>query len=169
MHEADPINAPTTMYVPPIAFDRNIHKIPALVRLADILWCCAGLSGDHSKGSVQIPTSVYTLPMTLVENVEGWDTGPDSIGEDIHMYLKCSLALRGNLNTRVVYSPASQCDVDSGINGLRGYFAALVSRFNQALRHSWGALDVGFTVRGLFEPNPLHEKQYGHIQLKGAK
>ncbi|GAB7342123.1 hypothetical protein MBLNU457_g0391t1 [Dothideomycetes sp. NU457] len=168
MHEADPINAPTTMYVPPIAFDRNIHKIPALVRLADVLWCCAGLSGDHSKGSVRIPTSVYTLPMTLIENVEGWDTGPDSIGEDIHMYLKCSLALRGNLNTRVVYSPASQCDVDSGESGFMGYLAALVSRFNQALRHSWGALDFGFTVRGLVEPNPLHEKQYGRFPLKGT-
>ena len=67
------------------------------------------------------------------------------------MYLKCFLALSGNLCTKVVHSPAIQCDVDSGSRtGFHAGWTARVARFNKGLRHSWGALDVGYAFRTLF-------------------
>jgi hypothetical protein len=45
MHSAYPETAERTIYVPPIIFDRNAHLVPRLVRVADLLWAGAGLSG----------------------------------------------------------------------------------------------------------------------------
>lgn len=135
------------MYVPPIVFDRNLQHVPLPVRTADLMWAGAGLSSLYEGSTVCIPTSVYSLPMTLVEHVGGWDTGPGAIGEDLHMFLKCFFALSGNLNVQVIYAAASQCNVSSDVRGLVGYIDGLNARYRQALRHMWGSLDSGFTVR----------------------
>jgi hypothetical protein len=100
-----------------------------------------------SHSQVCIPTSVYSLPLVLAEYVGGWDCGPDAIGEDLHMYLKCFFALSCKLTTRVVYAAASQCNVCSTSVGLKGYLGGLRARYSQALRHMWGALDTGFAIR----------------------
>lgn len=78
--------ADMTLYMPPIIFDRNAHNVPRLVRSADLMWCGAGLSCYQNKptrSGIGIPTSVYTLPLPLVSLAQGWDTGPDAIGEDM--------------------------------------------------------------------------------------
>lgn len=148
-HNADSLDKHTTMYMPPIVFDRNLRHVPLMVRTADTLWAGAGISSFYDGATVCIPTSVYSLPMTLVEHVGGWDTDAGAIGEDLHMYLKCFFALNGNLRTRVVYAAASQCNVSSDLQGIRGYVDGLKARYNQALRHMWGALDSGFSARQL--------------------
>ena len=104
-----------TIYVPPLVFDRNIQHVPFSVRTADLLWAGAGISSLYGGSKICIPTSVYSLPMPLVERVGGWDTGPGAIGEDMHMFLKCFFALSGNLNTEIVYAAASQCNVSSDV------------------------------------------------------
>ncbi|THZ33527.1 hypothetical protein D6C90_08295 [Aureobasidium pullulans] len=134
LHSENPSTCKSTMYVPHLIFDRNMHAIPLLVRLADMLWCGADLACLHSTSTVCIPTSIYSLPLSLAETVGGWDAGPESIGEDMRMYL----------------NPASQCNVASGEMGWRGYKASLVARYQQAIRHTWGALDVGYTLEKLW-------------------
>ncbi|KAK5019064.1 hypothetical protein LTR16_000899 [Cryomyces antarcticus] len=151
MHLEYPHTADTTIYVPPIVFDRNSNSVPALVRVADLLWCGAGLSGQYSSSAIRPPTSVYSLSLSLVERVGGWDTGPEAIGEDLHMYLKCFFALSGNLTTRTVFSAASQSNVHSDRKGIRGTVATLRARYKQAKRHMWGALDTGYAVRRSFQ------------------
>lgn len=143
--------ADTTLYTPPIIFDRNSNSVPACVRVADLLWAAAGLSGLYPYAAICPPTSVYSIPLTLVRRVGGWDTGPDAIGEDLHMYLKCFFTLKGNLVSRSVPSPASQCNLHSDVKGVRGWFDAHIGRYNQALRHMWGSLDSGFALRRLME------------------
>jgi Glycosyl transferase family group 2 len=138
--------AATTMYIAPIVFDRNAHTVPILVRVADLLWCGAGLSGLYEGSMVSPPTSVYSLSLSLVERVGGWDGGDEAIGEDLHMYLKCMFALAGNLTTRVVHSAASQTNTTSGRRGLGGQLASMQLRYRQAVRHMWGALDTGYAV-----------------------
>lgn len=135
------------MYVPPIVFDRNLHHVPLPVRTADLMWAGAGLSSLYNGSTVCIPTSVYSLPMALVEQVGGWDTGPDAIGEDLHMYLKCFFATSGNLHVQIVYAAASQCNVSSDVRGITGYIDGLGARYKQALRHMWGSLDTGYAFR----------------------
>lgn len=147
MHLEYPQTNETTIYVPPLVFDRNLHTVPLPVRTADMMWAGAGISSLYEGSNVCIPTSVYSLPMTLVEHVGGWDTGPGAIGEDMHMYIKCFFALSGNLDVRIVYAAASQCNVSSDAGGLLGYLSGYQARYKQALRHMWGSLDSGYTIR----------------------
>lgn len=102
MHLSYSETALTTIYSAPIIFDRNAHSVPAVVRVADILWGAAGMSGLYPKSSISPPTSVYSLPLDLVDRVGGWDCGSEAIGEDLHMYIKCFFALNGNLTSRVI-------------------------------------------------------------------
>lgn len=147
MHNACLNKHASTIYVPPLIFDRNSHQVPLFVRTADIMWAAAGISSLYLGSKVCIPTSVYSLPMTMAESVGGWDTGAVAIGEDMHMYLKCFFAVSGNLEPKVVYAAASQSNISSNRAGIKGYLSTLQARYKQALRHMWGSLDTGFAIR----------------------
>ncbi|KAH6608749.1 hypothetical protein Trco_002095 [Trichoderma cornu-damae] len=148
MHMARPETASTTLYAAPIIFDRNAHRVTAIVRVADILWCAAGMSGLYQGSTIAPPTSVYSLPLELVDRVGGWDSDAEAIGEDLHMYIKCFFALNGHLTCRPVLSPVSQTNVSGGgKGGFRGAHMDIKARYSQALRHMWGALDTGFALR----------------------
>ncbi|ROT39788.1 hypothetical protein SODALDRAFT_273577 [Sodiomyces alkalinus F11] len=151
MHFAYPETAMTTMYSAPIIFDRNAHGVPAIVRVADIFWGAAGLSGLYNGSTIAPPTSVYSVPLQLVDRVGGWDCDAEAIGEDLHMFLKCFFALNGNLTCRVLPSPVSQSNVAASGKGLRGLYAGMQARYKQALRHMWGALDTGYSIRKFVE------------------
>ncbi|KAF1736463.1 hypothetical protein CRV24_002069 [Beauveria bassiana] len=149
MHFSHPDTAHSTLYAAPIIFDRNAHNVPALVRTADVLWCAAGMSGLYNGSVLSPPTSVYSVPLALVDRVGGWDTDAEAIGEDLHMFVKCFFATNGDLTCRTIMSPVSQSNVTSGSGGggLRGAARDISARYNQALRHMWGALDSGFALR----------------------
>lgn len=148
MHLAEPDTAQTTLYSAPIVFDRNAQQVAGLVRVADILWCAAGMSGLYRGSSIAPPTSVYSIPLELVDRVGGWDCDGEAIGEDLHMYIKCFFALNGNLTCRVVPSPISSSNVSGGGGGgIRGSASDVRARYKQALRHMWGALDTGYAIR----------------------
>lgn len=150
MHLSSPETATKTLYSAPIIFDRNAHNVPAIVRVADILWCAAGLSGLYSGSTIAPPTSVYSLSLELIDRVGGWDCDSEAIGEDLHMYLKCFFALNGNLTSRTVLSPVSQSNVTGGgKEGMVGIYMDMNARYKQALRHMWGALDTGYALRQL--------------------
>jgi len=153
MHLAYPETATTTLYSAPIIFDRNAHLVPAIVRVGDILWSAAGLSGLYRGSTIAPPTSVYSIPLVLVDRVGGWDCDSEAIGEDLHMYLKCFFALNGNLTVRTICSPVSQTNVTAGGfgKGFHGIVADMGARYKQALRHMWGALDTGFALRKVIE------------------
>ncbi|KAI0385848.1 glycosyl transferase family group 2-domain-containing protein [Hypomontagnella monticulosa] len=152
MHTSYEDTASTTLYAAPILFDRNAHAVPAIVRVADILWAGAGLSGLYRGSTIAPPTSVYSLPLVLVDRVGGWDCDSEAIGEDLHMYLKCFFALNGNLTVRTIMSPVSQSNVKGdGGEGLKGLYNDMNARYKQALRHMWGALDSGYALRKVVE------------------
>jgi hypothetical protein len=153
MHMIHPDTATTTLYSAPIIFDRNAHNVPAIVRVADVLWSAAGMSGLYSGSTIAPPTSVYSIPLELVDRVGGWDCDSEAIGEDLHMYLKCFFVLNGNLTVRTVLSPVSQTNVTGGGRGkgLGGLVTDVRARYKQALRHMWGALDTGYALRKVVE------------------
>lgn len=146
MHLAFPETSSRTLYAAPIIFDRNASQVPAVVRVADIAWCAAGLSGHYRGSCVCPPTSVYSIPLELVDFVGGWDTGPEAIGEDLHMYLKCFFALNGNLIVRPVTCPVSQTNITGSGTGI---VDGVQARYRQALRHMWGSLDSGYALAQL--------------------
>ncbi|RAL04665.1 glycosyltransferase family 2 protein [Aspergillus ibericus CBS 121593] len=148
IHDLNPTEAERTLYCCPIIFDRNSNESPVLVRCADLLWGFAGLSTMYPGTVLAIPTSVYSLSLSLAEKVGGWDSDPTSIGEDMHMLLKCYFETAGNLITQAIYVPASQCNVSSDARrGWRRVLDTCIARYRQALRHMWGALDSGFALR----------------------
>lgn len=148
LHYAHRAEADRTVYCCPIVFDRNSQGTPVMVRCADLLWGFAGMSTMCPGAPISIPTSVYSLPLSLADKVGGWDSDPTAIGEDMHMLLKCYFETAGNVVTRVVYVPASQCNVSSETGvGWRRTLDTCCARYRQALRHMWGALDSGFAAR----------------------
>lgn len=146
-----------TLYCAPIVFDRNSHLVPRLVRAADMGWSCSGLAcykRPEDYHGVVFPTSVYTLPLSLVSSVGGWDTGPGAIGEDMHMMLKCYFATNGRLNIESIASPASMSNVTSGLTGWFGWLHNHKARYLQGLRHMWGCLDSGYAVARWCQMDP---------------
>lgn len=149
--ETDAWSKLACLYMPPFVFDRNAHKVPAAVRICDLTWCGGTISGIYPNSSICIPASVYSVSLPLVELAGGWDAGPEAIGEDMHMFLKCFFATRGTLKVKPVYSPASQSNVCSDLSGLVGYHDGMRARWRQALRHMWGSLDTGYSITRGFE------------------
>ncbi|EED12126.1 hypothetical protein TSTA_001940 [Talaromyces stipitatus ATCC 10500] len=148
IHWRDNTDADRAFYASPIIFDRNSNDVPVLVRCADLLWSFAGISAMYPGCAIVIPTSVYSLPLALARRVGGWDGDSTAIGEDMHMLLKCYFETAGDVITHVIASPASQCNISSPGDGNCGpYLSTLLARYRQALRHMWGALDTGYSVR----------------------
>jgi len=111
----------------------------------------APVSRPTTKLQICPPTSVYSLPLSLIGLTGEWDSGEEAIGEDLHTYIKCFFALNGNLTTRTVLSAASQSNVHTDGRGIRGFFKDINVCYRQALRHMWGALDSGFAVKSVSE------------------
>lgn len=132
--------------------DRNAHKVPFLVRVADMQWSMGVISNMYVGSPFTPPCSAYSIPMKLAAAVGLWDVDPNSIGEDFHMYIKCFFSTHGEVIIQPIYSPASCCNIEG-----KGFFGGLYARSVQAKRHLWGALDLGYTIRralyGLFAPN----------------
>ncbi|KAK9456959.1 hypothetical protein V1511DRAFT_236908 [Dipodascopsis uninucleata] len=144
------------MFIPPIVFDRNADAIAPIVRCADMLWSAAGIASLYESSRIITPTSVYSVSLSLAESVDFWDSGPEAIGEDLHMFLKCYFETDGRMKTVPIFSPASHCNVAPEVLN-SGTLAWLSSshkaRFRQACRHMWGMVDSGYTIRrtvGLF-------------------
>ncbi|KAG8843226.1 hypothetical protein FRB91_003516 [Serendipita sp. 411] len=136
------------MFVPPIIFDRNQADVPGITRITDIMWSAVGIGGIYPSSLVKVPTSAYSVSIGLAVYVGFWDTGPEAIGEDMHMFCKSLLDTRGHLHVETVYAPASQCNV-IGPRPQFGtqtkwarFFGDSHARWTQGVRHLWGSLDL---------------------------
>ncbi|KAI3649436.1 hypothetical protein MP228_005068 [Amoeboaphelidium protococcarum] len=141
------------LFAPTLIFDRNANDVPFVVRLADICWSIGLMSNFQLV--VKFPCSVYTITMQLAERVGFWDAGPEAIGEDMHMALKCWTKLGMNLIATPIYVPASCSCVQADT-----YLGSVNARFQQSLRHLWGALDFGYAfssiiIEGCWYKSPL--------------
>ncbi|KAJ3361846.1 hypothetical protein HDU91_003703 [Kappamyces sp. JEL0680] len=135
------------MFAPSTVFDRNAKNVPVFVRVNDMLWSIGVISNLYEHSYVKFPCSAYSVSMNLAVSVDFWDAGPEAIGEDMHMYLKCFFSTRGNVIVKSIFSPASCCNVEGEGAGISGYFSALSARYTQGTRHLWGSLDTGYSLR----------------------
>ncbi|KAJ3193266.1 hypothetical protein HK101_005129 [Irineochytrium annulatum] len=130
------------MFAPCTVFDRNAKDVPTIVRLTDTMWSIGVMSNLYPSSLVAFPCSAYSISMELAASVGFWDVGPEALGEDMHMYLKCFFATEGRVRMRPIYSPASCCNIEG-----EGFFGGMRARYSQAKRHLWGCLDTGFALR----------------------
>eukprot|EP00741_Cyanophora_paradoxa_P007215 tig00001094_g6981.t1 len=138
---ATPEEREKMMFAPPVIFDRNSHEVPAINRLADIMWSICVQSNLSSNSPFKFPCSAYSVSLDLARFVGFWDSGPEAMGEDLHMYLKCFFATQGKLIVKPIFSPASCCNVTG-----TSYVNTFVQRFTQAKRHLWGSLDIAYCL-----------------------
>ncbi|OZJ02903.1 hypothetical protein BZG36_04918, partial [Bifiguratus adelaidae] len=144
----DPYNA---IFCPPIFFSRNAHEVPAAVRVTDVTWSTMVMQNLSNGRGINYPCSTYSLSMVLAEKVGYWDTDADSVGEDLHMWLKCFFKTGGAARSVPIFVPINLTNVQT-----TGYVNNLWARYVQAKRHYNGVADVAYALKQaiISEPKP---------------
>ncbi|KAI9486454.1 MAG: hypothetical protein EXX96DRAFT_549107 [Benjaminiella poitrasii] len=133
------------LFAPPIFFSRNCFDVPAAVRMTDITWSAMVMSSLSNGRGLSFPCSTYSLSMILAERVGYWDTDADSVGEDMHMMLKCFFKTDGLARCCPIFVPINLTNVQT-----TGYLSNMNARFVQAKRHYNGIADLAYTLRNSF-------------------
>lgn len=71
-----------------------------------------------------------------------WDTWPDAIGEDMHLFIKAFYHTNGVTQLHPLHAPINMCHVSSDT-----FIASLWARFMQAERHMRGISDTGYVLK----------------------
>ncbi|MBI4497733.1 MAG: glycosyltransferase family 2 protein [Chloroflexi bacterium] len=124
----------------PIFLYNNIWQVPSPTRLVSILSTVNFLADLANGRGLVFPQSTYSLSMRMADEVGYWDG--DVIPEDWHMFLKCFFALGGEVRVAPIFLPTGSDAVYSGT-----YWGSLVTRYKQAKRHAWGAIDIPYTIQ----------------------
>ncbi|KAJ3120080.1 hypothetical protein HK100_012949 [Physocladia obscura] len=165
---ASPEQRKIMMFMPSTVFD---SQVPVFVRTCDIYWSLGVISSMYDGSPIKFPCSAYSISMDLCISVNFWDAGPESIGEDMHMYLKCFFSTGGKVNVKSIYSAASCCNIESSNHSATypfKYFLQLFMRYQQAKRHLWGSLDTGYALKRTILSFLAPEIEPAIIQLKNA-
>lgn len=123
----------------PMQYLNNIWRVPAPVRFVTWFgqaWMRANLTMPFYAS---FPISTYSLSLRLAVDAGGWD--PGVIPEDWHMFLKCFFVRAERIGLTPVYLPTNG-DAPEGATWFQGMKAA----YEQCVRHSWGAEDVGYVL-----------------------
>ncbi|CAG8447377.1 5016_t:CDS:2 [Diversispora eburnea] len=142
MESEDPYN---TICSPPIFFSRNAFKVPAAVRVTDIMWSIMVMQNLSNPRGLAFPCSTYSLSMVLAEQVGFWDTDKDAVGEDLHMWLKCFFKTGGQARSVPIFVPINLTNVETA-----SYISNIYARFVQAKRHYNGVADVAYSLKSAF-------------------
>lgn len=126
----------------PLFYYNNLWEVPAPIRFT--AWFThVGMLGDLAMPYFEpLPISTYTASLDLLESCDWWD--PAVISEDWHIYLDCLTQRGGDVCMTPVFLPVLSDAADGDT-----FFSAMKNRYDQVLRHSWGAEDVGFLVHGM--------------------
>jgi hypothetical protein len=66
------------------------------------------------------------LSLKLVHDIGYWDTWPDAIGEDMHMYIKAFLKTNGSARCYPIHAPINMCHIQGS-----SYLKSMWARFLQ--------------------------------------
>jgi hypothetical protein len=128
--------------------------VPAPTRLVSILSNINFLAELANERVPVFPQSTYSLSMRMAHEVDYWDG--DVIPEDWHMFLKCFFALGGEVRTDRIFLPTGSDAVYSG-----DYFGSLATRYKQAKRHAWGAIDIPYATKRFLEQTDIPFRKKG--------
>ncbi|MBX3064281.1 MAG: hypothetical protein KF726_14990 [Anaerolineae bacterium] len=134
----------STVWQAPIRYHSNIwniHPALGLVQAYSAAWELAYLAAPWWH---PLPISTYSLSMRLAEDVGYWDT--DVIAEDLHMFIKCFFRRGAKLHLGRIYLPFSGNSVTGNT-----FWEACQNRYQQTLRHAWGAKEIGYTLSQVLE------------------
>jgi Ca2+/Na+ antiporter len=130
----------STFWQAPLFYYNNLWKVPFPVRFMAYITHALLMADLANPLTRPLPISTYTLSMKMLQDTGYWD--PAVISEDWHIYLQCWFTRGGGINLRRVFLPVL-ADMPDGDSAWR----ALVNMYHQAVRHSWGAEDIGFVMQ----------------------
>lgn len=115
--------------------------IPSPVVIADQMWSMFVLQNLSSVNWVRLPCSTYSVGLRLIASVGFWDYGVESVPEDYHTSLKIYWGSRGSARLEPIYHPVLYQHIDGN-----GWFNTVRERFQQGIRHMWGATDMAYIL-----------------------
>ncbi|PIX67844.1 hypothetical protein COZ41_02815 [Candidatus Shapirobacteria bacterium CG_4_10_14_3_um_filter_35_13] len=129
----------------PIFWHHNINNVPAPTRIIGTMGNVIHLANIQEPDGLFFNYSCYSSSYCLIDSAGYWD--PDMISEDWHIFLQSFFVSGGRASVEPIFLPTI-ADAPSGTN----YFNALKNRYNQCLRHAWGAIDIPYAL----EQSRLH-------------
>lgn len=129
-----------TFWQAPMFYYNNLWKVPFPVRFMAYFTHALLIAELANPLAQPLPISTYSLSLKMLHETGYWD--PGVISEDWHIYLQCWFSRRGDVRVRRIFLPVS-ADMPDGATPLK----ALLSMYHQAVRHSWGAEDIGFIMQ----------------------
>jgi hypothetical protein len=109
-------------------FEQNTSSTPMLVCVNDYIWAAMAIQNMNpiSITMIGFPMSAYSLSLALARRVGFWDTHPDAIGEDMHMFIKAYIKTRGECQIQFVPAPINMGHVEGN-----GYVGTIWARIMQ--------------------------------------
>ncbi|MFC1710298.1 glycosyltransferase [Patescibacteria group bacterium] len=124
---------------PAVLFYNNIWKIPAIIRVVNILSSIFNLS-QLARRDRLISTSNYSLSFKLLDDAGYWD--PDRIPEDWGIFFKAYFKKQGGIEAEPIYLPVYADAVESTT-----FKKTLKSQYEQRKRWAWGVSDTPWIIR----------------------
>ncbi len=138
----------------PIFWHNNINNVPAFIRIIGTIGNVLHIANIQEPDGLFFNYSCYSSSYTQIDQAGYWDV--DTIPEDWHIFLQCFFATGGQTKVEPIFLPTI-VDAPTG----NSYFSALKSRYNQCVRHAWGAIDIPYTI----EQSRLHPEIPLHLRL----
>lgn len=145
----------------PIRYHSNVWDINPFMRLLHAYstnWELAYLAGPWWQA---LPMSSYSLSLKLLDNAGYWDA--DVIADEWHMYIKAFFRREGDMVLRPIFLPFS-ANATSGEN----FVDAIKQRYDQTLRHAWGAKEIGYTIAQIQRNPQVKRRRSWHLLFRVA-
>lgn len=129
----------------PIFWHHNINQVPAPTRIIGTMGNVLHIANIQEPDGLFFNYSCYSSSYSLIDLAGYWD--PDMIPEDWHIFLQSFFASGGKASVEPIFLPTI-VDAPDGTT----YFNALKNRYDQCVRHAWGATDIPYAL----EQSRLH-------------
>jgi hypothetical protein len=123
----------------PIFWHHNINSVPFPIRIIGTLGNVIHIANIQEPDGLFFNYSCYSSSYVLIDQAGYWDL--DMIPEDWHIFLQTFFASGGKSQVEPIFLPTI-VDAPDG----KSYFGALKNRYNQCLRHAWGAIDIPYAI-----------------------
>lgn len=123
----------------PIFWHHNINQVPGPIRIIGTLGNVIHIANIQEPDGIFFNYSCYSSSYKLIDSAGYWDI--DMIPEDWHIFLQTFFSSGGKTSVEPIFLPTI-VDAPDGKN----YFNALKNRYNQCVRHAWGAIDIPYAI-----------------------
>jgi len=151
----------TTFWQAPIRYHSNVWAINPFMRLLHAYSTAWELAYLSAPWWMPLPMSSYSLSLKLLDTVNYWDA--DVIADEWHMFIKAFFLRDGEVAVQPIYLPFS-----ASATGGETLWDSLKQRYQQTLRHAWGAKEIGYTI-ALMQNHPhVNKPKSYHLLFRVA-